>query len=84
MFKQCYFHSDNVSSGLWNPTNGKLFKETKLSPRLRNKKKKMHKIWKIFANLEICEVVETKVMEGDDGWTLEVQKDKKRKMPLDF
>ena len=31
----------------------------------------MHQIWEIIGNLEICEVVETKVMEGDDGWTLE-------------
>ena len=37
----------------------------------------MHQIWEIIGNLEICEVVETKVMEGDDGRTLAVQGDKK-------
>ena len=35
----------------------------------------MHQIWEMISDLEICEVVETKVMEGDDGWTLEVLRD---------
>ena len=35
---------------------------------------------KNIRDLEICEVVETKVMEGDDGWTLGVQRDVQRKI----
>ena len=37
----------------------------------RQSEKNRLKIREMTSNLEICEVVETKVMEGDDGWTLE-------------
>ena len=35
---------------------------------------------KYNCDLEICEVVESKIMEGDDGWTLGVQRDVQRKI----
>ena len=39
---------------------------------------------KYNCDLEICEVVESKIMEGDDGWTLGDQKSKHKEIVMYF
>ena len=60
----------------------KVFKETQLSSNRPGVKYIAENI--IVRDLEICEVVESKIMEGDNGWTLGDQKSKHKEIVMHF
>ena len=63
-FIQIMFHQGDAIRQMETFQRDKTFSSSE-----RNRKENVKNI----RDLEICEVVETKVVEGDDGWTLEVE-----------